>query len=167
MPANSAGSFNVGRDYSFRFVVNSQVFNIPSSLITDVNRKATSHLHEVIPINNDGKPVFRTTYSGYDYEIHFTRQNGQLDLLVDALMQNYYTGGFPPVVTALETARNPDGSVDQFQLLGGAIVPQSLGSFKGADPVNDVHIQIRFAERNAVGGASTSAVNLANATSFL
>ena len=167
MAVNSAGSFNVGRDLTFRFVVNSQVFNISNALITEISRSVKSNLHEVIPINNDGKPVFRTTYAGYDYDLHLTRQNGQMDLLIDALVQNYYNGGTPPIVTALETIRNPDQSVDQFQLLAGSIVPSSLGAFKGADPVNDVQIKVVFAERNPVGGAVTSAVNLASASTYL
>ena len=167
MPVNTAGSFNVGRDYSFRFVINAQVFNISNALIMEVQRKINSNLQEIIPLNNDGKPVFRTTYSGYEIHLHLARQNGQMDLMFDALVQNYYTGGVPPTVTALETVRNPDQSVDQFQLLGGAIAPESMGAFKGAEQVNDVTLKIKFAERNPVGGAASSLVNLSSATSYL
>ena len=159
MASNTQGSFNVGRDLSFMFVVNGQVFNIAGQLVTDVNRKVNATLHEVVPITNDGKPVFRTTYAGYEIDVHFSRQNGGFEQLVVALTQNYYTGAVPPIVTALETVRNPDQSVDQTQYIGGAIAPESLGSFKGSDPVNDVTMKIRFAEGNSVGGGLSGAAN--------
>jgi hypothetical protein len=168
MPAvNPINAFNVGRDYSFKFVVNGQTFALAGSLITDVNRKMQSHLHEVIPLNNNGIPVFRVTFSGYEYEVHITRQNGAMDQLFDALMNNYYNGSVPPTVTCQETVRNPDQSVDQYMLLNGAIVPESMGSFKGADPVNDVTLRLRFGQRLSQNGAASAVTSLAQATSFL
>lgn len=162
----TANSFNIGRDMSFSIVVNGQAFNF-LGLVTDYNRKALSHLHEVIPANNDGIPVRRVTFSGYEYEMHLTRQDATVDLLVDALEQNYFQGSAPPVVSATETIRNPNQSVDQWQLTGGTILPESLGSFKGADPVNDVSLRVVFSQRNYVGGNPTNAVNLKAATSYL
>jgi len=148
----SAGSYNVGRDLTLSAVINGQTFST-FGLVTDTNRHVMSHLHEVIPTNNDGIPVFRVTYSGFESEFHITRQNGQLEYLIDSLVNNYYAGGTPPIVSALETIRNPDNSVDQWQYTGGVVIPENLGSFKGADPVNDQTVKIRFAQRAQVGGA--------------
>ena len=167
MPVNAAGSFNVGRDYSFVFTINGQTITIPNVLVLEVSRKIRAQMHEIIPLNNDGKPVFRTTYQGYEYDIHLARQNGQMDVLIDALAQNYYQGLVPPTVSLSETVRNPDQSVDQTMLLAGTIVPESLGAFKSGDPVNDITLKLYFAERNSVGGASTSAVNLGQASTYL
>src|ERR1700738_5111784 len=91
----SGNSFNVGRDATYRLAVNGQIVG-NLNLITDVGRKAMTNLHEVIPINNDGVPVFRSTFSGYEYDFHITRQDGTFDTIVDALQQHYYTGQLPP-----------------------------------------------------------------------
>lgn len=155
----TGGSFNVGRDLTLQVVVNGQSFN-NLGLLTDANRKVLSHMHEVIPVNNDGIPVRRTTYSGYDFEFHFTRQSGLVDSLVRELQRNYYSGGNPPKITMTETIRNPDQSVNQTSYTGGTIVPETLGSFKGADPVNDVHLRIVFSQANDIGGLSPQALNL-------
>ena len=154
------GSFNVGRDLTVQIVVNGQAFT-NLGLVTDTSRKSLSHMHEVVPTNNDGIPVRRTTYSGYEFQLHLTRQNGQFDSLVRSLQSNYFSGGAPPKVTMTETIRNPDQSVNQTSYTGGTIVPESLGAFKGADAVNDITFQAVFSQANDIGGGISSAINLA------
>ena len=159
----TGNSFNVGRDITLQIVINGQNFS-NLGLVTDTSRKSLSHMHEVVPTNNDGQPVRRTTFSGYEFQLHLSRQNGQFDSLVRALQDNYFNGGTPPKVTMTETIRNPDNSVNQTVYTGGTIVPESMGAFKGADGVNDITFQLIFTKSSDVGGASPQAVNLGAVT---
>ena len=155
----TGGSFNVGRDLTVQIIVNGQNFS-NLGLVTDTSRKSLSHMHEVVPTNNDGVPVRRTTFSGYEFQLHLTRQNGQFDSLVRALQDNYFTGGVPPKVTMTETIRNPDTGTNQTAYTGGTIVPESMGAFKGADAVSDITFQVIFSKASDIGGVSPQAVNL-------
>ena len=157
MPNLVGSSFNIGRDIGLVFVLNGTPYNV-TWLLTETSRKSLSHMHEVIPTNYDGVPVRRVTFSGYEYDFHFTRNGGDIDNLVDQLQQNYFSNGQVPQVSLTETIRN-QGDVNIRQLSGGVIVPESLGSFKGADPVNDGTLKIVFSKADSVGGTS-GALNL-------
>ena len=150
MPNLVGSSFNIGRDIGLVFVLNGTPYNV-TWLLTETSRKSLSHMHEVIPTNYDGVPVRRVTFSGYEYDFHFTRNGGDIDNLVDQLQQNYFSNGQVPQVSLTETIRN-QGDVNIRQLSGGVIVPESLGSFKGADPVNDGTLKIVFSKADSVGG---------------
>lgn len=160
-----AASFNVGRDIALQINLNGTPYNF-NWLLTDIDRKSLSHLQEVIPTNTDGVAVRRVTYSGYEYDFHFTRVDGSIDSLVDQLQANYYANQPAPVVTATETIRDAL-TVDMRQLSGGVIVPDSLGSFKGADPVNNGALKIVFSQSLPVGGTGGIPFNLNNPLSFL
>lgn len=160
-----ASSFNVGRDIQLQINLNGTPYNF-NWLLTDIGRKSISHLQEIIPTNTDGVAVRRVTYSGYEYDFHFTRVDGSIDALVDQLQQNYYANQTPPIVTATETITDATG-VDMRQLSGGVIVPDSLGSFKGADPVNDGTFKIVFSQATPVGGTAGISFNLNNPLTYL
>jgi len=150
MPNLIGASFNIGRDLSLVVVLNNVPYNL-TWLLTETSRKSLSNMHEVIPTNYDGVPVRRVTFTGYEYDFHFTRVDGTIDALVDSLQANYFSNQQVPQVAITETIRN-QGSVDIRQLSGGVIVPESLGSFKGADPVNDGTLKMVFSKADSVGG---------------
>ncbi len=154
----SSQVFNIGTEMTMLFVINGQTWEIPG-LLESTERKVDSHLLEKIPTNNDGKPVFRTTYSGYEYDCSLTRVDDYFDDLVTALVDNYYGHGPEPVISATETIIN-QGSVSMWNLSGGAIVPESLGTFKGADAVDGVTFKVKFSDKAKQMGANTAPASL-------
>jgi hypothetical protein len=123
----------------------------------DTKRSSITREHEIIPTNNDAVPIRRATYEGFEVDVTLARQDSTFDQLVDTLQQGYFGGAVPPVVTMYETIRNPNNTADQYQYTGGVILPEGLGGFKGADPVNDMTLKIKFSFRQLVSaGAVTS-----------
>ena len=49
-----------------------------------------------------------------------------------------------------------NGVVSQWRYSDGTIVPGSLGTFKGADAVDDVELSIHFSYRSKVTGSSNA-----------
>lgn len=150
---------NIGRDLSVSVSVNGAVIR-QFGLHTSTHIKPLWTERTVVPTNNGGLNVTRAVFNGYEVDLTANRQNGVPDTLQQFLEDTYKAGDPDAVVTMLETVRNDDRSVDQFQYLDGTIFQQDAGDFKGNEDVSQ-QWRLRFAERIQIGG-DQSLVTLGN-----
>lgn len=124
--------FNIGRDLTLSISVNGSILN-ELGLLTETTFKADWQLKKVVPTNNYGITVARSIFGGYDVECHITRQSSITDDFFFMLEQNWENGGVDPDISLLETVRNEDGTIDQYNYINGTIQPQDSGVYKGLD----------------------------------
>jgi len=155
-------AFNIGNELDLQIVVNGQALD-DLGLVESTERKVQSHLLEKTPTNNDGYTVSRVTYTGWEYDFSLTRQNDAFDDLVVALVNNYHAHGPEPSISATETVINA-GSVSQWQLSGGTLIPESIGTFKGADAVDGITFKIKFTKKQKVVGNNTAPASINSST---
>ena len=146
--------FNVGTEWSLQLVVNGQIIN-ELGLIETTDRKVTSNLIEVIPSNNNGDPVRRTTWHGFPYSYSMVRQDDSFDDLVDAFIDAYKSQSANPELQGTETIIN-NGVVSEWTYLGGTFVADGLGNIKGADKVDGITFTIHWSSRVKTTGGSSA-----------
>lgn len=152
------GGLNFGRNLRLNVLIGGMLFTF-NNLITQASFRPLQTLHTETPINNDGDPVRDVTYEGCEVDITLTRQNGQIDALYKALVQNFRNGGAKPDVTLTRTVVNPNGSADRDIWKDGTIEVKHLGTYKHSDTVNDISITITFSSVSDVGGVALPALN--------
>ena len=140
-----------------QFAVNGAVIS-QFGLHTDTKITPEWTENKVRPTNNGGVVVARPIFGGYNVEVVFARVNGTGDDLAQFLEDNFKGGGNDPEVTLLETVRNADGSVNQYQYIHGILYPSDLGSFRGIEDVSQT-MKAYFPERVNVGVAGASTVS--------
>lgn len=140
--------FNIGRDLTLTISVNGSVVN-ELGLLTETSFKADWSMKKVTPTNKGGITVARSIFGGYDVECHITRQDSTADDFFSMLEANWIAGGQDPDVTLLETVRNPDGSVDQYNYIDGTIAPEGDGIYKGLDE-STMSVKFFFPQRQAL-----------------
>lgn len=148
----TSGKFNIGRDLAVSITVNGNVIS-EFGLTTDTHFQPQWTEAKVRPTNNGGVFVVRPIFGGYQVDLTFARQNGVGDDLAQFLEDAFENGDQDPVVTMLETVRNDDGSVDQYNYIGGTFYPTDLGSYKGVDEVSQTY-RFFFPQRQSVSGSS-------------
>lgn len=150
----TALSMNVGKEFELDLVINNQIVG-EFGLVEQTGRKVNATLIEKTPTNNFGYTVRRTTFQGFTMDLRITRQDDTLDDLVDALVDAYHSNSAVALFSGVETVIN-NGVVSQWRYSDGTIVPGSLGTFKGADAVDDVELSIHFSYRSKVTGSSNA-----------
>lgn len=132
--------FNVGTDASIS-ITNEQ---------TGLNRNLDEFGHleefrgrslttkiEVSPISRGGKKLYRTLYGGAEIDIKWTKVFGALQYFWAALQNNYFNLHVFNTFAFATSVVNRDGTVDEFQFLGGEVDGQDLGDFTGTKAVNN------------------------------
>jgi len=148
---------NIGRDLSVSFSVNGAVI-AQFGLHTDTSIKPQWTESKVRPTNNGGIFVARPIFGGYEVDLTYARVNSVGDDLAQFL-ENNFEAGFPDFnVTMLETIRNYDGTINQYQYINGIMYPTDLGSWKGAEDVPQT-FKFFFPQRQAVSLQSNATVS--------
>lgn len=147
------GKFNLGRDLTVSVSINGSVIK-QFGLHIDTHFRPQWTEAKVRPTNNGGVFVARPIFGGYEVEIQYARVNGVGDDLAQFLEDNFKAGGPDPDITMLETVRNDDGSIDQYNYINGTLMPTDSGSYKGVDEVNQT-VKFFFPERESVGAGAT------------
>lgn len=149
------GKFNIGRDLAISVSVNGSVI-AQFGLTTDTSFKPSWTEAKVRPTNNGGLWVVRPIFGGYDVEVTYARVDGTGDDLAQFLQDTFINGDSDPSVSLLETVRNDDGSIDQYNYINGTIYPTDGGSFKGVDEVNQA-FKMFFPERQLISSSNGNA----------
>lgn len=150
----TAAGFNVGTEWDLTLVVNGQVLN-EVGLIESRDRKVLATLIDVVPANNNGRPVRRVTYQGFKCTYAVVRQDDTFDDLVDALVDAYHNQAANAFFSGTETVIN-NGVASQWQYSTGVIHPDGLGNVKGADKTDGVTFDVYWTDRAKIRGASSA-----------
>lgn len=134
----AVNQFNVGKDAVLSIVSPTGALE-EIGLLQEFEASPIGSILNSLPINKNGLPIHRTTYQGWDLSFTYDRQNGNADLLHNALEANFYAGNADICFQIAQTIRNPDGSVDRFVFLNVSLLMESAGNF-----VQDQKVQQRF-----------------------
>jgi hypothetical protein len=126
--------FNTGRDLTATITIAGLLikqFGLHKS--TKITPKWT--IESETPTNLGGITITKPIFMGYDVVIDVTRQNGVVEDIQTFLEANYFAGNPDPAVTLLETVRNDDGTVNQYNYLDGSVWVTERGDYPGVSKV--------------------------------
>ena len=132
--------FNVGQDISISIQDDTGVVVDSSQLghLMEIDATMEDTELRVIPISNNGLPLFDTLYHGWSGRMTFTRMNGALDNLLTALENNFFNTGRRQKFTLNCTILNRDGSVDQYVFTQVTLSRGGFGNFRADKEVDQV-----------------------------
>ena len=126
--------FNVGKDIVLSIVGPTGPLQ-QLGLLEEFDAVPETNTLRSLPINNNGIPVFRTTYQGWKLTFTFARTDGIADILHNLLETNFFAGNPDIHFFITEQIRNPDGTTDTFTYLDVSMAMESAGKFQQDDKV--------------------------------
>lgn len=126
--------FNTGRDLTATITIGGLLvkqFGLHKS--TKITPQWT--IESETPNNLGGITIKKPLFMGYDVVIDVTRQNGVVDDIQQFLQDTYFAGNPDPAVTLLETIRNDDGTINQYNYLDGSVWVTERGDYPGVSKV--------------------------------
>jgi hypothetical protein len=140
--------FNTGRDLTATFTLNGVVikqFGLHKS--TKITPKFT--IESETPSNLGGITIQKAIPMGFDVDVAVTRQNGVVDDILQFILDTYFAGNPDIVVTMMQTVKNDDVTVNQYNYVDGNIWVDDVGDYPGVAKVSQ-SVKMFFARRLAV-----------------
>lgn len=127
--------FNIGKEAAIDFV-HPAIGVLSFGLATSFETRPIRRRLQSIPITNNGEPVYREIFEGWEGTLEIDRTDSTMDALVQLLEDNYFSGRQETYLMITETITNPDGTIDAYRYKNVVLEPESQGRWSGEEKVS-------------------------------